>query len=75
MKKHKLTGQNLAEAYAITFRHLGRVWAYYEDGGWIVLRGEGLPPHPDLKELYPNGWSLMSRVRSSEARERIRESL
>ena len=75
MKKQKLTGQNLADAFAIIYRYLGKVWAQYDGGGWIVLRGEGLEPHPDLKKMYPNGWSLLERVRCSEARERIRKCL
>ena len=66
-----LTGQALADALAASYAFLGKVWATYEGGGWIVLRGEGLAPNPDLAKLYPNGWSLLARFRSSEARARL----
>lgn len=71
----KLTGKALADAYAATYAHLGNVWAHYEGGGWIVLRGEGLKPHPSMQAQFPNGWSLFSRVRSGEARKRILNAL
>lgn len=67
----KLTGQALASAYAALFSHLGETWATYEGGGWIVVRGEGLRPHPKMAEMYPNGWSLLHRVRSGKARAEI----
>ena len=71
----RLTRQALADAYAATYAHLGNVWASYEGGGWIVLRGEGLKPHDSMRALYPNGWSLFSRVRAGEARKRILNAL
>ena len=64
----RLTGQALANAYAACFTYLGKVWATYDGGGWICLRGEQLASHPDLRDQYPNGWSLCSRVRAGEAR-------
>lgn len=73
-KVPRLTGQALADAYAATYRHLGKVWASYDGGGWITLRGEKLKPHPSMAAQYPNGWSLMDRVRTSKARERIRQA-
>lgn len=80
----KLTGQALADAFAKTYRlwkmpgirqprYIGKVWASYDGGGWITLRGEGLRAHPDLRKMYPNGWSLFQRFRSGEARQRVLE--
>jgi hypothetical protein len=73
-----LKGQKLADAYADayadTVRQASRtkerpnVWAEYEGSGWITLRGESLPPHYTLRDKYPNGWSLIDHIRSSEAR-------
>jgi hypothetical protein len=71
MKISKLAGQDLANAYAATFKYLGKVWAHYDGGGWISLCGNSLEPHPSLKHLYPNGWTLGQRVRVSEARKRV----
>jgi hypothetical protein len=74
----KLTGNALAKEYARTHplseANPGKVWATYEGGGWIELRGEGLKPHPDLAGQYPNGWSMLDRVRSGEARRRIADN-
>lgn len=74
----KLTGEALAKAYAsahpLAERNPGKVWAHYYGGGWIVLRGEGLKAHPDLQARYPQGWSLLHRVRSGEARAEIADN-
>lgn len=51
----------------------GKVWATYDGGGWIRLRGEGLEPMPALRKQHPNGWSLLHRVRVSQARREIIE--
>ena len=81
-KAPQLTGQALADALAITYRHYadpkhdGKVWATDCGGGWVELRGEGLkvnPGHPQLS-LFTNGWSMLSRLRYNEARARIREA-
>ncbi len=76
-----LTGHALAKRYAeihpLSLENPGKVWSNYEGGGWIVLRGEGLKPHPDLAAQHPKGWNLFHRVRSSQARKDIanRENL
>jgi hypothetical protein len=80
-----LKGQKLADVYANAYAESvmsearteakPSVWAHYEGGGWITLRGEGLPPHYDLREQYPNGWTLLDHVRSSEARRFLDEQL
>jgi len=67
----RLKGVALAKAYAASFSYLGNVWGTYEGGGWIVIQGSRLAPHPDLREQYPNGWELFSRVRTGEARARL----
>ena len=81
-KAPQLTGQALADALAITYRHYadpkhdGKVWATDCGGGWVELRGEGLKVnlgHPQLS-LFTNGWSMLSRLRHNEARARIREA-
>lgn len=68
----KLTGEALAKAYAanhsLAKENPGKVWGSYLGGGWIELRGEGLKPHPNLENTYPNGWSLCHRIRSGAAR-------
>jgi hypothetical protein len=73
-----LTGAALAKEYARTHplseQNPGKVWASYEGGGWIELRGEGLRSHPDLAHIYKNGWSLLHRVRSSAARAEIKNN-
>ena len=73
-----LRGQKLADAYARAYakelqqdtspRHMPNVWATYLGGGWIELRGECLPANRALKHLYPCGWSLLDRKRSSYVR-------
>lgn len=80
MKPPRLTGQALADCYAAYLgRKLnqtrGKVYAHYEGSGWIVARGEGLEPHPDMKARYPNGWSLLHRVRSGKVRAELISSL
>ncbi len=73
-KAPRLTADQLATAVAQTYAYLGKVWAHYDGGGWIVIRGENLEPHPDMKHLYPNGWSLFERIRTTEARKRLIEA-
>ena len=75
----KLTGQKLADVYAYEYGEYVReqsgveyhpmVYASYCGGGWIRLSGSNLPPHKDLREMYPNGWTLGATVRSKKARE------
>lgn len=70
-----LTGQKLADAYAAThplaLDNPGKVRGTYDGGGWIVLQGDGLLAHPDLREQYPRGWSLFHRIRSGDARKEL----
>lgn len=47
----------------------GDVWAGFDyQKRKYYIRGEGLEPHPDLKQLYPNGWSLLDFFTPKEAR-------
>ncbi len=74
----KLTKQSLADAYAQAYQKSvlavcqqparAHVWATDLGGGWIKIRGESLPPHRDLVNIHPNGWSLCGQVRYGEAR-------
>lgn len=68
----RLTGEALAKAYAsahpLSEMNPGKVWATYEGGGWIELRGESLEACPAMKAQCPNGWSLLHRIRSGDAR-------
>lgn len=68
----RLAGEALAKAYAaahpLSEMNPGKVWATYEGGGWIELRGESLEACPAMKAQCPNGWSLLHLVRSGEAR-------
>jgi hypothetical protein len=70
-----LRGQVLADEYGrrhpLFIENPGKVWAAYQGGGWIELRGEGLKPHPDLKLMYPKGWSLLHRIRCGKARSEL----
>ena len=71
----RLTGQKLAKAYAILFDYLGDVHGSYDGGGWITVCGYGLRPHPDLSAQYPNGWSMLHRVRCGRARRELQEAV
>ncbi len=80
MKPKRLSGSNLATVYAAYLgvklnQKPGAVWASYDGGGWIVARGESLIAHPDMRAQYPNGWSLMHRVRSGKARAELAEAI
>ena len=78
----KLTGQKLADVYGNRYAQnlqrvadvetLPTIYARYIGGGWIELSGDGLPPHKDLRALYPNNWGLHAKVRSKKAREFVR---
>lgn len=73
-KAPRLTAEQLAKAVAQTYAYLGKVCATYDGGGWIVITGNNLEPHPDMKDQYPHGWSLFERIRTSEARRRLIEA-
>jgi hypothetical protein len=76
-----LTKQPLADAYARAYaRELervtgesvtGKVWARDLGSGWIELVGNSLPPPPELKHQYPNGWTLIDRKRYGYVRRYI----
>lgn len=69
MKQAILRGAALAKAYAeLKSKELGgHVWAFYE-GRRIVIRGEGLPVHPQYP-LPLKGWSLLAYKTPTECRE------
>ena len=47
----------------------GKVWAIYDRSRRAYcIRGEGLPAHPDLRAMYPNGWSLCDYIKPAKAR-------
>lgn len=73
-KAPRLTPDQLAVAVAQTYAYLGKVHGMYDGGGWITVTGNNLEPHPDMKHLYPNGWSMMERIRTSDARKRLIEA-
>lgn len=59
--------KRLAEHYSELFE--GKVWAGYDDSKRAYyIQGEGLPAKPELRDMYPNGWSLLSYLKPSEAR-------
>ena len=74
-----LTGQRLADALALVHPlcvdNPGKILVTYVGGGWIEMSGSGLKPHPDLANQYPNGWSLLDRMRASRAREIIKSAV
>jgi len=74
-KTPMLTGQRLADALALAHplcvENPGKIRVTYLGGGWIEISGSGLKPHPDLADQFPNGWSLLDRMRASRAREII----
>ena len=79
----KLTGQKLADVYGYRYacelqklacvQSIPRIYARYLGGGWIEIYGSGLPPHKDLRAIYPNGWTLSAKVRSKKARQYVVE--
>lgn len=81
----RLTGQKLADVYgyryAVELQKVAEVetvptiYSRYLGGGWIEIHGSGLPPHKDLRELYPNGWCLGAKVRSKYAREYVADTV
>lgn len=77
-KPPKLTQEQLAKAVAQTYTYLedgeGEIDGYYDGGGWITIVGRNLPAHPDLRSMYPKGWSMVHRIRTNEARQRLIEA-
>lgn len=79
----KLTGQKLADVYGYRYAcelkkladvsQVPTIYARYIGGGWIEIHGSGLPPHKDLRAIYPNGWTLSAKVRSKKARQYVVE--
>lgn len=58
--------KRLAEHY--TEKLKGKVWcAFDESKRAYAIRGEGLPAHPDLKEQYPKGWSMLDYIKPTQA--------
>lgn len=56
----------LAKYYSNKFN--GKVWCLWDtEKRAYCIRGEGLPSHPDLREQYPNGWSLLDYVKPTKA--------
>lgn len=58
--------EELGLHYSIKLR--GKVWSLYdEDRRAYVIRGEGLPAHPDMAAQYPRGWSMLDYVKPVDA--------
>lgn len=56
----------VAAHYSAKFN--GKVWCLWDDDvGKYCIRGEGLPPAPELAATYPNGWSLLDHLSPSKA--------
>ena len=78
----KLVGQKLADVYGNRYAQdlqkvadvetLPTIYTRYLGGGWIEIHGNGLPSHKNLREMYPNGWCLLNKVRSKQAREYVK---
>ena len=63
----------LGEYYSKKFN--GKVWSVWDEQKRAYsICGEGLPAHPDLKDNYPNGWSMLDYVKPSEARKLIEKN-
>jgi hypothetical protein len=46
----------------------GKVWSYWDEAKRAyAIQGENLPPHPDLKAQYLNGWSMLDYIKPAEA--------
>ena len=46
----------------------GNVRCIFDSARWrYEIRGEGLTPRPDLKDMYPNGWSLLDYITPEKA--------
>ena len=63
----------LAEHYSAKFG--GDVWCLWDDSKRAYnIRGEGLPPAPEMVSTYPNGWSLNDYVTPGKAMTRLSAS-
>ena len=72
---HKLTRRShviaALEAH-FTKRFNGKVWADFDpDKRKYYIRGEGLPAAKELRDRYPNGWSLLAYFTPREARAQL----
>lgn len=66
----KLTVEQIVQAvaahYTEKFNH--PIYCNYDDGeltdneSRFDISGNGIPSHPDLRETYPNGWSMLDHV-------------
>lgn len=73
LRNRKRIEDKLAAYYSLKMN--GKVWCLWdEERRAYCIRGEGLPPHPDLKEQYPNGWSLVDYIKPNKALRLIGES-
>jgi hypothetical protein len=74
MKSRDQIVKALAAHYSAELK--GKVWAAYDETKrQYSIRGENLPAHPDLASLYPNGWSLLSYIKPSQARQLLETKL
>lgn len=67
----KVTREQVCKALAKHYSNKmkGKVWAGYDASKRsYYIRGDNLPAHPDLRELYPSGWSLLDYIKPSQAR-------
>ena len=67
-----LRGKALVDAYLalMSIQLGGKIWAHRE-GRKIVLRGEGLPMHPQHPHFRKEGWSLLGYNTPAQCREYV----
>lgn len=70
--KKRILADKLAEYYSKKFS--GKVWCSWDESKRAYcIRGEGLPSHPDLRQQYPNGWSLLDFIKPDKASQILRK--
>lgn len=70
MKTRKQVAEELAKYYSKQFN--GIVWCFFDtQKRAYCIQGEKLPAHPDLQDVYPNGWSLLDYINPTTARKKI----
>lgn len=69
---HDQVSRLLADLYSTRFQ--GRVNCEWDSERHAYeISGSGLQPHPDLKELFPNGWNLLDFLPEEKAMEELRK--
>ncbi len=69
-----MTRMEVSKALAVhyTQKMNGEVWCYFDTSKRAYcIQANGLPSHPDLRDLYPNGWTLLDFIQPRKARAMI----